>query len=480
MEPAMQNSCGRKVDNSIRAERSWASGYLAIGKVTKVHRKRYTADVIITGLDNNGLVQSADFNEGKYACRIGVGNAGYDETLQRAYGEIIPIQEGSYVVVAFFKNNSDSPAIVSVLHDIGEATGSVSPRNILVDKKYINSKVTERERFRYTKIDRTQNFLTVDGYGDFELGHHGKSYVVGSATETVDPYVHDYEDLHVKNRFQKTVSLDEDMSPPLKLLAVFKKNYQNVCDSIRTWFDAATASFKIFKMRVTEGWLTELGIDDEGNIYMKHELDWNHSCMQESVQYAYIQIGANNSIDIRHQVDKEKAAQISFDQVGNIDLTTERSETDKSTLHMDINDRTLRYNQQYLPEGEVIPRETEVSTTTTGELDVHYASCVGGKQEGKLQTKYHFSDQGIQQQMGDLNGGEDGIKFNKNISAATGHVNFGSKQGLTAKTKTAWDIQCEDNIHVKSDTEIKLEVGGNSIIIDQSGVHINGATIDIG
>ena len=79
-EPVMQSSLGIIAKNSNKQERVNNLGTLAFGKVIKLHPKRYTADVQM--YNSNDLLTSSSSIEGKYACRIGVGNAGYDKVLK--------------------------------------------------------------------------------------------------------------------------------------------------------------------------------------------------------------------------------------------------------------------------------------------------------------------------------------------------------------------------------------------------------------
>ena len=44
-QPQLQSSLGEVTSTKTENDRVWDMGYLALGQVTKVHPKRYTADV---------------------------------------------------------------------------------------------------------------------------------------------------------------------------------------------------------------------------------------------------------------------------------------------------------------------------------------------------------------------------------------------------------------------------------------------------
>ena len=115
-KPQLQSGLGEAVSNKTSKDRNWNMGYLAMGKVIAVHMKSYTADVqILKSSDKHTSILS---QEGKHACRICVRNAGFDTIHNKPYGETLPLQVGSLVLVGFLKNSQDQPIIISVLHDI--------------------------------------------------------------------------------------------------------------------------------------------------------------------------------------------------------------------------------------------------------------------------------------------------------------------------------------------------------------------------
>ena len=246
-EPQLQASLGEITSVKTKKDRNWNMGYLALGKVLRVHPKRYTADVQIFG--TNDVVMSAKDQEGRHACRIGVNNAGWDETYKKPYGEIIPIQKGSIVLVGFLKNYKEKPVILKVFHNISEDLGQSNQKNIL---NALYSPDADDEIGRYVNISNIQDFISIDKEGNFEIASHTKSFLVGKE-RAMDDEFYDYEDLETKNADQTTLSVDERYSIPKKYMAVFRDNYT---DELTNWLkfivDSKQTSFKLAKLQQKE------------------------------------------------------------------------------------------------------------------------------------------------------------------------------------------------------------------------------------
>lgn len=272
-QPQLQSSLGRVSSNSTKKDRTWNDGYLALGKVLKVHHKRYTADVAIYG--SSDVIMSDTKLEGKYACRIAVNSAGVDEEFREPYGEIIPIHKNMIVLVAFLKNSKEKPVIIKAFHNIDESTGAKNYDNILPSEYPINfEKIGTAEMYRYTNINRVQDVFTIDGVGNMEISSHTKSFFLASVDE-VDGENFDYEDLHTKNkRDGKTVYIPEVKSYPLKYLAVFRDSYRdNETNWLRLFIDAIKTSFRMVKVQREDKMLTSINLDENGAFTVRRQLD---------------------------------------------------------------------------------------------------------------------------------------------------------------------------------------------------------------
>lgn len=216
-EPVFQSNLGDRANNRNESQRTWNQGFLALGRILKIHHKSNTADVKLYGTGDS--ITSMETKEGVHACRIGVNVAGTDSYYHLPYGEIRPLEEGMTVLVGFLRNNKKQPVIINAFHDISENVGETNTGNILPTVYPLES---ERDIYRYLKITRLQDVFTMDGEGNIEASVHGKSFLtLTSASINTDTF--GYEDLSTKNKTTgNTVGLPENASPEQKLLGVIQ------------------------------------------------------------------------------------------------------------------------------------------------------------------------------------------------------------------------------------------------------------------
>ena len=302
-EPVLQSSLGEVTSVKTQKDRNWNMGYLALGKVIRVHPKRYTADVQILKASNT--IMSAKDQEGRHACRIGVSNAGYSEKYKKPYGEIVPIQKGSIVLVGFLKNSKEKPVILRVFHDIGEELGESNYKNIL-NSAY--SSESDDSIDKYVNITPIQDFLMIDDEGNFELGSHTKSFIVGKE-RAMDDESFDFEDLQTKTSAQETVGVDEKYTTPKKYMAVFRDKFS---DSLTNWLkiivDAAKTSFRLVKLQQAENKSTYIEIDQDGAIRLRRQLDTKS--FEGSKEFSEICIGADGVFTFTSQKDEDSSTQL--------------------------------------------------------------------------------------------------------------------------------------------------------------------------
>jgi len=334
-QPQLQSSLGEVSSTKTENDRVWDMGYLAIGQVTKVHPKRYTADVEI--YHTNDKIASMSSNEGRHSCRIGVGSAGFNALHNRPFGEINPIHAGDIVLVGFLKNSKQQPVIIKTFHSTTEEVGDLNLRNIL-NNQFSND--TESDVESTVKISPIQDFSIVDKWGNFEYASHTKSFFVAKEFG-IDDEKFDFEDLSIKtnvssevlsqtkdslsglndpnnayslvdgainNLFSslfggifnldksgspsqskmddksqqalmrgKTIFVEEKFSKPKKFLACFRDKFE---DSATNWLkvivDAAKTSMRIIKFQQSENKNTQIELDEHGTIKIKRQLDSRH------------------------------------------------------------------------------------------------------------------------------------------------------------------------------------------------------------
>lgn len=371
-KPVLQSSLGLVQSNSNRIDRSWTDGYLAIGKVTKVYHKRYTADVQITGTAC-GTLASAAANEGKYACKIMVNNAGYDTTLRKAYGEIIPIEVGTIVLVAFVKNNSNQPVIIGTFHNTDEEAGENNYMNVLQASVFSNADSTDLDKYRYANISRTQDFFTIDGFGDFEVSSHMRAFIAGGNQKTINEDDFEYDDLSIKGTSQDTIGLSEDLSKPMQLIAVFKSGVAEACDSVRLFVDATKNILKLMQVQRKLGQSSILEFTKEGDISLRRNLDTYLTLKSETKKYTEFSVTHDGKVVIRHQTSKDKYSEITTDADGKVTLNYGAG-SKKSVIKM--NDSGV----EMTTESDIKITSTQKSTIDSKE-DIEITSQAGMKSE---------------------------------------------------------------------------------------------------
>ena len=373
-EPQLQASLGEITSVKTKKDRNWNMGYLALGKVLRVHPKRYTADVQIFG--TNDVVMSAKDQEGRHACRIGVNNAGWDETYKKPYGEIIPIQKGSIVLVGFLKNYKEKPVILKVFHNISEDLGQSNQKNIL---NALYSSDADDEIGRYVNISNIQDFISIDKEGNFEIASHTKSFLVGKE-RAMDDEFYDYEDLETKNADQTTLSVDEKYSIPKKYMAVFRDNYT---DELTNWLkfivDSKQTSFKLAKLQQKENKSTYMEIDQQGTIKVRRQLDTKS--FEDSEKYAEVSIASNGLITLQTKGSSNNLIMINPE--GGVTISTSNSVIVNSSKDVGISSNTMNISSSKINITGAVTMQGSVamqgSVNMKGAIDIlGNVSTIGG------------------------------------------------------------------------------------------------------
>lgn len=313
-KPKLQSSLGVVANNSNKKERSWNNGYLSFGEILKIHHKRGTADVKIYG--SSDTITSDPSQEGMHSCRIGVGFAGIDEQFQKPYGEVIPLQKGMIVLVAFLKNTKEKPVIIRAFHNITEKVGEINYQNVLPMEYPITDEV---EMFRYLNVSRIQDFLTVDGVGNLEVASHTKSFFVATNKE-IDEETFDYEDLSVKDKkTKKTVGVPENQSFPFKFLATFRDRFlDKETNWLKLFVDATKTAFKLAKIQQLEDKLTLIEVAENGAFKVRRQLD--SKSWGSGSKYTEVSISEEGKVEVTCKNNKTTKVKITDEGV---EVTTE-------------------------------------------------------------------------------------------------------------------------------------------------------------
>ena len=387
-EPVFQSSLGKKVDNSIQSQRSWSMGFLAFGRVMKVHHKRMTADVQL--MDTNETIMSSPENEGRYSCKIGVSSAGYDEDIGLPYGVIRPLHVGEVVLVAFLRQNKNTPVILSSFHLSEDEVGESSYSNILSS---IYPLTATQDMNRYVNISRIQDFLTIDGVGNTELASHTKSFLIATHENLSDDYKQfDYQDLHVKDKTSgNTVIPPKAYWSPLNLLTVFRDKFEDEVTSwLKIFINAGKTMFRLTKMQV-DNKLTSIELSELGDVIIRRQLDSNS--LNQGELYTECKLGQDGFVDITIKGEEDNittinltSSTISISTKTQIKMESKNDITIKSDKTLNVSTKGTAYvtsnEDMYVNSDGTLYVNSDNNLQVSSKGNVNF-SCINGYINGK-------------------------------------------------------------------------------------------------
>lgn len=324
-KPVFQSSLGKTTSTSTKKDRTSSLGQLCLGKVIKVHHKRYTADVQL--LSNKDTLSSSSKNEGRYACRIAVSHAGYDSSYKKPFGTIYPIMKGDLVIVGFLNNERKKPVILGFFHLNDEDVKKPNYKNILTSEYPLSN---PDELLTYLSVSRIQDFLKINGVGNLELSSHTKNFLVfteDDISDDVDGF--DYEDLSVKDKKTKeTIGLDESNWENKKFLAVFRDHYSDKSTSwLKLFVDTTKLIFRLTKMQKDKK-LSMLEIDKNGKITLRRQLDSNK--INSGSNYTELSIEENGDFSVQYRGSNTTSIKVSDSGIEMSSDTNIKVKTDKN------------------------------------------------------------------------------------------------------------------------------------------------------
>lgn len=468
-----QSSLGIATFNSNKKDRTWNLGNLAIGEVMKLYPKRYTADVRIGR--KSDMLRGDSETEGRYSCRIGVSSAGFSTEYQMPYGEIRPLHVGDLVLVGFLENNSNTPVILKVIHDISEGEGMANYRNILpntFDPERDTDDITD-----YLNISPIQDFKKIDKFGNFEISSHTKSFIVGKE-ENFDDESFDYEDLSVKFPTDKrvistqahtdtqydepavdlinsgageevsTIHVNELNSKPKNYMAVFRDSfYDNVTSWLRFVINSNKNAFKMLQAKrygastskstdtsvsssIDSGKMTVLDLEETGTLRIRRHLDTYKYKNADSKHFTDIQLNEDGSLVI------ETVNEYSSDtSVANPDALYNFPEYPRTIISID-------------------GKTGEVKLTTSSKLKVLTNKGIDMRSNDDI-TMMSAKQISIMSKKGVLIGSED-------------QIGILSKEPITVQSQKIIGIDGAEGMSMTSQQSIQM-AGGNDIAITSNG-----------
>lgn len=243
--PIREQAALGRVQTEKRTDQNMG-GMLLYGEVIRVYPENHTADVKILNNQYGSLI-SANFNNGKYACRILESYAGFDSQGKLAYGKITPIQSGNYVLIGFINNYKSQPVILGCFHSINDT------KNVLTNNQY-----------RSVVVSMLQDYMMTDKDGGFELVHHTGAFLIGTQEEINEKMSHENMELVSEGTVRKA-----DYSKPINVLASIRNASKGFT---KIFINGVKSIFRISRStNGTNGTFFEL--DEEGNFRIKLQQD---------------------------------------------------------------------------------------------------------------------------------------------------------------------------------------------------------------
>jgi hypothetical protein len=311
----LQSSLGRIHYLPHRSDLDMA-GYLTVAKVLKVHHKTGTADIQI--LNTQDTFVSSEANEGFYSARIIQPLAGYDENRKKSWGTVLPIQEGSYVLVTFLDQMKNRPVIIGQVPRVDNSENVFTPYYPL--RANLDG-FDKQEALKYVTVYPSQAYTKIDGESNIEFSHASKSFFVMFNESKYPSFT--AEDGHLAFDHEDLTEIDAQTGKPYETDIPNAQQPANLLYVHRTAFDDEKTTWtKVFidsngMLRITrdnrDDKLTYLEISPEGTLKIRRQLDSpEHG---EGSNYSEITQAVDGSITMKRSVG-EKWASMSLTNTG--------------------------------------------------------------------------------------------------------------------------------------------------------------------
>lgn len=299
----LQSALGRLVPE-VKDGKDLA-GYLTVARVLKVHHKSGTADVQV--LNTKDLFVSADENEGKFSARVVQSFAHYDDANKKAWGQIQPIAEGAYVLLAFLDGLKNRPII------LGQFPRLDNSENILPHQYPLYEKVdgyNKQEALKSLTVYPSLTYSKVDGESNIELVHANKSFLAMFNESKYESYLYGDDGHQVLDHgdLSETIESNEEQAiQPVSVLYVHRTAFN---DEETTWTKFYIS--KDGKLRLTrdnrDEKLSYIEIEEEGTIRLRRQIDSpEHG---EGNNYAEIVQGTDGTLKLNRTIDGKETSVI--------------------------------------------------------------------------------------------------------------------------------------------------------------------------
>lgn len=314
----LQSSLGR-ISQNYRPDMNM-SGYLTAARVTKVHHKSGTADVVV--INTKDTFSSNAENEGRFAARILQGFSNFDEQRGKSWGSISPIGVGSLVLLGFMDNMKSRPVI------LGSLPNPDNVENVLPEVYPLKEKTPgfqRREALKTLQVFPSLAYKKMDGEGNMEFAHTSKSFfAMYNLSMDTQSYLNDnhngFDHQHLSENDSTTGKVYEtdfdEAKEPANMLFVHRTSFK---DEETTWTKFFLSAAGIFRMTRdnNDDKLTFMELNELGRFRVKRQVD--NAYHDDSENYGEIDVGTDGSVKLR-RVMGEEIAEVGVDEVGNVDL----------------------------------------------------------------------------------------------------------------------------------------------------------------
>lgn len=314
----LQNSLGR-VQTFYRDDMNMG-GFMALGRVLKVHHKHGTADVQL--INSGDQYTSSELQEGKFSAKIMGATAHYDKDRKKAWGTIEPIAVGSIVLVTFLENMKHRPVILGT-YQRPDGIENINPSAYPIREWVAGWE--RREALKTLQIYPSQAYKKVDGEGNIEISTVSKSFFVGYNSNLSEETIQvndrhqgfDHKDLtEIDNRIGRPYETDwPELQQPMNFLFVHRTSFFD--DSELTWtkfFLENNGKFRITRDTNDEKTLSFIEVGEDGKITIKRQLD----------------------SPIHHEADN--FTQFELDEKGNFEVVRKQGENHSKITVSDVGD----------------------------------------------------------------------------------------------------------------------------------------------
>lgn len=295
-------------------------GLMVLARVTNVHQKTGTADVIT--VQGNNIFSSGANVEGQYSARILTSYSNYDSTRKKYWGGMDPIGVGTLVLLGFMDNKRTQPVI------LGTFNYPSNDQNILPTDYPLSEQTAgydRREALKSLHVYPSQAYTKIDGESNIELSHASKSFLAMYSTSMDDQNKlndshggFDHKDLSEKDKTSGNVLETDftDSQSPSKLLYVHRTDFDDLKTTWTKLFFDVTGLFRISRDN-NDGTLSYRELAPDGTQIDRVQLDSNQ--FGQGSNYGEIVKGSDGSVAINRQTSKG-ISQITIDKDGIITL----------------------------------------------------------------------------------------------------------------------------------------------------------------